>query len=262
MRVPSSQPRDLPPGFERVRWYSHALRKPVSFLVWAPPGHYSEPARRYPALYLLHGSGHDPDSVLREVKPQDGIASLGQSLLVIPAGGQGWWLDSPNVAGSRYGQYLLELVALVDHRYRSVPNRRGRGLCGFSMGGYGAMLMACRHPQMIGSASSLLGPLDIEQMFPSYERLRLLLGADRSVWRQHNPTPLAHTLNNTGLCFCTAMNAFDRPQNDAFAAALERAGILFEYSTHPGDHDSAFVARHISAHMGFHRRAFDRGMQS
>ena len=241
MEVLSDQPGDLPPGFQENRWYSRSLRRSVSFLVWIPNTRYLEPVRRCPVLYLLHGSGHTPHSVLHEIRPQDGIASIGQSLLVVLEGGQGWWLDSPTVADSRYEQYVLELVALVDRRYSSVRNRRGRGLCGFSMGGYGAMLMACRRPDLFGSASSLLGPLDIEQMFPTYERLCLLLGADRATWQQHNPARLAGRLNGTALYFCTAANAFDWPQNEAFASVLRQLQIPFGYATHPGSHDSAFV---------------------
>jgi S-formylglutathione hydrolase FrmB len=209
-------------------------------------------------LYLLHGSGHDPVSVMEQVRPQEQLAALGAALLVIPDGDQGWWLDSPLQRRSRYGRYALELVALMDQRYRTLANRTGRGLCGFSMGGYGAMLLASQHPEVFGAASSLLGPLDLAQMFPEYYRLRLLLGSDLEVWQEFNPTRLAARLVHTALHFSTAQEAFDRPQNEAFAAALRSLGIGFEHVVHAGTHDTDWVRAHLRAAAAFHRAAFDR----
>jgi len=223
------------------------------------PDEYHEEASRWPVLYLLHGSGHDRHSVLSEVRPQDQMEQLSDAILVIPDGDQGWWLDSPRVHDSKYAQYVLELVDLVDHHYRTVRSRAGRGICGFSMGGFGAMWLAIQYAEKFGSASSLLGPLDIRQMFPDYYRLRLLLGSDLDVWRRYNPTRWAARLGTTALRFCTAERAFDRPQNAAFAAALDSLGISFEYDVCPGQHDTAFVRQHIGAHFTFHQHLFGQG---
>ena len=187
----------LPTGFRHVHWHSRALGKRMAFVLALPAGYTGSPAKRYPVLYLLHGSGHDCHSVLREIHPQDHLQELEQTLLVIPDGEQGWWLDSPAVSHSRFGEYLLELARLVDHDYPTIANRRSRGLCGFSMGGYGAMLLACQHPELFGTASSLLGPLDIAQMFPDYHRLRVLLGPDLSTWQHYNPCQAVANLRDT-----------------------------------------------------------------
>lgn len=179
-------------------------------------------------------------------------------MLIIPDGDQGWWLDSPLLPHSRYAQYALELVDLVDKRYPTAGHRHARGICGFSMGGYGAMTLAARRPDLFGSASSLIGTLDLTQMFPDYYRLRLLLGSDMGVWRCLSPTQLAARFSDTQLLFCTAEHAFDRPQNEAFARALGSSAIPFSFSIHPGEHNAAFVRQHIAECFAFHRRAFDR----
>ncbi len=244
----------LPHGFRHIHWHSQALGKRMAFVLALPAGLADSPARRYPVLYLLHGSGHDCHSVLREVRPQEQMGELGQALLVIPDGEQGWWLDSPMVSHSRFGEYLLELVRLVDHDYPTIADRRSRGLCGFSMGGYGAMLLASQHPGLFGAASSLLGPLDIAQMFPDYHRLRMLLGPELSVWQRYNPCQSVSTLRETALWFCTGEDAFDRTQNNAFASALRSQQVDFVYHAHPGGHDTSFVRRHIGACFAFHRQ--------
>jgi S-formylglutathione hydrolase FrmB len=234
----------------------------MAFLLRLPSGHGEQSATRYPVLYLLHGSGHDRHSVVRQVQPQQQAAMLGEAILVIPDGDQGWWLDSPSVPRSLYSQYLLELVDFVDQHYRTIPTREARGICGFSMGGYGAMFSASQHTELFGAASSLLGPLDIAQLFPDYYRLRLLLGPDLTTWQRYNPTQTAANLVHTALQFCTAEEAFDRPQSDAFAAALQAHGIPFEYHVYPGGHDTGVVQEHIGSHLAFHRRAFDQGGSS
>jgi len=231
----------------------------MALLLYLPATQGKDADRRYPVLYLLHGSGHDGGSVLREVQPQDSIAELGDALLVVPDGEQGWWLDSPIVPSSRYGEYVLELVSWIDHRYPTMAGRGARGLCGFSMGGYGAMLLAGRHPHLFGAASSLLGPLDIAQLFPDYHRLRMLLGPELRIWQQHNPCSSAAHLRDTALWFCTGDNAFDGPQNEAFASALQSQQTPFTYQIHPGGHDTSFVREHLRACFAFHRCQFGAG---
>jgi len=258
LRVAALRPHASRGEFQHIRWYSRALQRRTEFLLHLPSQDLKQPARNYPVLYLLHGSGHNPRSVLEQVRPQEQLAELGAALLVIPNGDQGWWLDSPLQRRCNYGQYALELVALVDERYPTLASRAGRGLCGFSMGGYGAMLLASQHAEVFGAASSLLGPLDIAQMFPDYHRLRLLLGSDLEVWQRFNPTQLAARLVQTALYFCTAQEAFERPQNEAFAAALRALGIPFEHAVHAGTHDAAWVRAHLRDAWRFHRAAFDR----
>ncbi len=254
---PASNP-PVPQGFRQVRWTSRALRKNMAFVIHLP-AEYHAADRRWPVLYLLHGSGHDRHSVLSEVRPQDQMELLSHAVLIIPDGDQGWWLDSPCVQDSQYERYMLELVDVVDRRFRTVRSRAGRGICGFSMGGFGAMWLAIQHPERFGSASSLLGPLDIRQMFPDYYRLKVLLGSDLDVWQRHNPTRWAAKLGTTILKFCTAEKAFDRPQNAAFAAALESLCIPFKYDVCPGQHDNVFVRQHIGDHFTFHQHWFDQG---
>jgi S-formylglutathione hydrolase FrmB len=251
----------IPSGFRQVRWRSRALGTQMVFGLYLPPGKQDEPGRRLPTLFLLHGSGHSHLSVLVQVGPQDCLSLLRDTILVIPDGDQGWWLDSPAVSQSKYAQYLLELVQLVDARYPTAAQRRARGICGFSMGGYGAILVAAQRPDLFGSASSLLGTLDIEQMFPDYYRLRVLLGSEIQAWRHVNPSHQAAQLSNTDLFFCTAEHAVDRPQNEAFARALESHAIPFTYAVYPGEHNIAFVRQHIGECLTFHRRSFDRSLQ-
>jgi S-formylglutathione hydrolase FrmB len=248
----------IPDGFREVRWRSQALGKQMVCALCLPPSRRDQPARRFAVLFILHGSGHDHHSVLSQVRPQDHLSLVRDTILVIPDGDQGWWLDSPVLPRSRYAQYLSELVELIDTRYPTAAHRGARGICGFSMGGFGAMSLAAQRPDLFGSASSLIGTLDIVQMFPDYHRLQLLLGPEEPAWQRANPTQQAARLFNTKLFFCTAEHAFDRPQNQAFAWALESRAIPFSFRIYPGEHDTDFVQQHVRDCLAFHGRAFDR----
>jgi S-formylglutathione hydrolase FrmB len=165
-------------------------------------------------------------------------------------------MDSPIMEYSRYESYLLELVELVESEYPATANRESSGLCGFSMGGFGAIHLAARHPEEFASASSLLGPLDIVQWYPEYYRLASLLGGDIATWREHNPTTHCGSLANIHLRFSTGSQAIDRSQNDSFAEALRRLGIPHEYELYSGRHDADWVRRHLGCHFAFHHRHF------
>ena len=209
-------------------------------------------------IYLLHGSGHDPQSVRTQTFSSGSLAELGTAFLVVPAGDSGWWIDSPVRPLSKYSTYLLELVEWTERHYPVNRDREARAICGFSMGGYGAMLAAAQHPELFCAASSLLGTLDIAQMYPDYYRLQYLLGDNPVVWQRHNPIQWVDSLAGTALLLSTATQAFDRPQNDAFAQALRSRGIPFEYCVQEGGHDISFVRENIGRHLGFHRRTFER----
>jgi hypothetical protein len=66
------------------------------------------------------------------------------------------FLDSPGTG--RYHTYLCEeVVAFVDERYRTVPDRDRRGIAGKSSGGYGAMVTPMLRPDLFGALATHAG---------------------------------------------------------------------------------------------------------
>lgn len=138
--------------------------EPVEVLVVTPPSYDSSPGRRYPVLYFLHdGYGDSRTLWRRDVAAQalermrDG--RLPEFLIVAPEGSGSWFSDSHD--GTRqYEQFLaLHLPLWVESRYRVLPGQGARGITGISMGGYGAVKTALKHPELFGSVSSLSGAL-------------------------------------------------------------------------------------------------------
>lgn len=80
--------------------------------------------------------------------------------LIVAPGARGSWFSDSHDGRSRWEQFLTEeLPRLIETRYRAIPSREARGITGISMGGYGAVKLALKHPDLYGSVSSLSGAL-------------------------------------------------------------------------------------------------------
>lgn len=84
---------------------------------------------------------------------------LAEFLVVAPGARGSWFSDSHD--GKRLWERFLtaDLVRQVEARYRAIPGPASRGITGISMGGYGAVKTALRHPDLYGSVSALSGAL-------------------------------------------------------------------------------------------------------
>jgi len=64
-----------------------------------------------------------------------------------------------------------DLVGYIDRHYRTIPDRKSRGLVGHSMGGYGATRIGMKHPDVFGAlyimSPCCLSPRDPKQLDPA-----------------------------------------------------------------------------------------------
>lgn len=130
--------------------------------VYVPPG-YDRSERRYPVLYLLHGIGGGFTDWTRHWNlkgTMDALIASGAPpfLVVMPNGGNrlggGFYLDSP-VSGKWETYLLRELVPRVDRDFRTAAAPASRGVAGHSMGGFGALRLGMRHPDVFGSVYAM-----------------------------------------------------------------------------------------------------------
>jgi S-formylglutathione hydrolase FrmB len=140
-------------------------RRPLA--VYLPPS-YSDPVkRRYPAVYLLHGYQGSHKQWMaggKEWNIRDAMDKLiragkvREMILVMPDArnryGGSFYTNS--VATGNWEDYIAQdLVAFVDGAYRTLPAAASRGIAGHSMGGYGALKLAMKHPDRFGAAYGL-----------------------------------------------------------------------------------------------------------
>jgi enterochelin esterase family protein len=74
------------------------------------------------------------------------------------------YVNSP--ALGRYEDHVIqELVPLVDSRFRTLASPEHRGVIGKSSGGYGALMLGMRHPEVFGALVSHSGDLLFEYCY-------------------------------------------------------------------------------------------------
>ena len=144
---------------------------------YLPPSYAASPDRRYPVLYLLHGIGGthadwirsgDKDRSWQAIQGvmDRGIArgSIAEIIVVAPdqmTRGGGSFYTNSEVTGRWEDFTVVDLVRHTDASYRTIPRAAARGIAGHSMGGYGALKLAMKHPDVYqvvyGMNSALLG---------------------------------------------------------------------------------------------------------
>ena len=152
----------------------HTRRIPV----YLPPSYDTHPERRYPVAFLLSGFTGRGSMMLNDQAwspPIDArmdrlIAAgrAGEMILVMPdcftRFGGSQYLDSS--ATGRYETHLIEeLVPWVDHTFRTLGSREHRGVAGKSSGGYGALVMGLKHPDVFSAVACQSGDLYFEYCY-------------------------------------------------------------------------------------------------
>lgn len=179
------------------------------------PVGYDRGSHRYPVLYLLHGAG---DTYTAWTTKTDVTAfSAGfPVIIVMPDGGHnslaGWYSDWFDGTYQWETYHLGVLRSWVDHHLRTIVG--DDAIAGLSMGGFGAMSYAARHPGMFRAAASFSGAVDTQYGAPAsgvvFDQLRSQYGTpndqiwgnqltNASTWAAHNPTALATRLAGTQL---------------------------------------------------------------
>jgi S-formylglutathione hydrolase FrmB len=187
-------------GARLEEWTLHtpALARPTGVRVLLPARYRADPRRRYPVLYLLHGAVSDYRSWTR-FGHAAAISARTPLIVVMPDGGPvGWytdWYRGARRVQPRWETYhVAELVPWIDATYRTIAARRGRAIAGLSMGGYGALSYAARHPGTFAAAASFSGALEVGSPDAWGPR-----SANAARWRAHLPISIAARLRSLAL---------------------------------------------------------------
>jgi S-formylglutathione hydrolase len=141
--------------------------------VYLPPSYQTQPAKRYPVVYLLHGYTNSdtgwfgPDARGSFVNGNTMTAAADRAfttgktpevILVMPNAYtiyQGSMFSNSVTTGDWEAFIARDLVEYIDSHYRTIPERASRGLAGHSMGGYGTIRIAMKYPQVYSSIYTL-----------------------------------------------------------------------------------------------------------
>lgn len=143
---------------------SGVMQKTMRAVVVLPES-YAKSKANYPVLYLLHGGyGHFNDWITKTPDKTliQRLADQYNLIIAMPEGEVfSYYLDSPVRKDSQFETYLTkEVIPKIDNTYRTIRDRKGRVITGLSMGGYGSLLLAARHPDLYCAAGSMSGALN------------------------------------------------------------------------------------------------------
>ena len=105
--------------------------------------------QRLPVVYLLHGGGGG----FRDWSNFSDVAGFAESglILVMPEGASSYYVDAVDPPEDRFEDYIVrDLIADVETRFPAASGRSNRAIVGLSMGGFGAVTLALRHPDLFG----------------------------------------------------------------------------------------------------------------
>ena len=149
-------------------------------VVWLPPSYAAEPGRRYPVIYWLAGFTGTGEMMFQSSPWQPGLGdrldrlvaqrAMGEAIVVAPDGfnrlGGSQYLDSPS-SGAYETHLTAEVVPEIDRRFRTLATRAARGIGGKSSGGFGALVLAMRHPALFSAVACHSGDAYFElSVFP------------------------------------------------------------------------------------------------
>lgn len=249
---------------EYTRFRSASLGREVPCAISLPPSYDKETARRYPVVIFLHGlfnNEKDWENRGIEAKLQGlrAAGKVGEYIVAIPYGANSFYLNGKD--GTRYEDAVVkDFLPFVDQSYRTMSKPRGRMIEGISMGGYGALVIAFKHPELFTAVAAHCAALFDELPKPPtspddrrgryrYEIASKIFGSppDIEFFQENNPLRLAQTntarIKNLKIYFDVGEQdryGFDAA-NKQLSAVLAAAGIKHEFHLVPGDHGWPFL---------------------
>jgi enterochelin esterase family protein len=138
-------------------YYSPSLKRLRRLRVYTPPGYDQNPSRRYPVLYLFHGTG-DTEATWTEFGRAnyilDNLIADGKAvpmLLVMPDG-HADLQDEEGVQLANFNKFEADMIGsimpLVDSSYRTIATSAGRAINGLSLGGMQSLEIGINHPDL------------------------------------------------------------------------------------------------------------------
>jgi S-formylglutathione hydrolase FrmB len=248
---------------------------PVGYCALLPPDYDAHPDRKFPVLYFLHGLGGDQTflvssggwQIIENLWEQK---KIGEFVIITPQADNSFYINSKDRRVKYEDFFIREFIPRMEKKYRLLGTRQGRAISGVSMGGYGALRLAFKYPQLFVSVAAHMPAL--------LERLPLGSGdagftrffgnafgspADEAFWKANTPFVFARRADLRRLKSLKIYADCGDHDNYGFDAGLRqldkllsRRRVLHSFHIYPGQHNWEFVARHLEESLRFQSSAF------
>jgi enterochelin esterase-like enzyme len=169
---PDDKPDTNPDRYQRdLVLSSTILDTDIRYSVLLPKDYFENDDRRYPVVYMLHGYGDNQNSWNGEwLHARDRISALESAglqdmIYVYPMGYQCYYVNRYDGSFSYMDMFARELVPHIDATLRTIPDRQHRSITGYSMGGFGAYVIAAKHPELFLCSAPLSMSFRTDQQY-------------------------------------------------------------------------------------------------
>ena len=214
---------------------------------------------RYPILYLLHGYSGGYIDWPTKTKLAEYVKAI-PLIVAMPDAEDSWYVNSATEPQERFEDYMIKDVPQYMQRLYSVDTTR-QAIAGLSMGGYGALMLALKHPSRFRFAGSLSGAITIPRAINDTSRraerqlnpsLKRAFGERQGDFRNaHDVFFLYRQVPKDSLPYLYLVTGIQDgfrgflPAHRAFTDLLRTYGAAYEYHETPGAHNWQFWEREI-----------------
>jgi enterochelin esterase family protein len=228
---PLTQWQDVPHGTVHLNdYYSPVLKRVRRLRVYTPPGYETSPDKRWPVLFLMHGTG-DTEATWTEFGRAHYISDnllakhKCQPAIIVMTDGHAYLHDEEGIGPRNLEAMEADVIKVampfVDQLYRTVPDANHRAVCGLSMGGFQSMFIGLRNQKSFAWVCGMSSYVpDVETVCAS-----ALKNAD--------------VTNKTLKLFWHQIGKDDYllPEQRKYEAVLEQHGIKRQFRITEGEHN-------------------------
>ena len=252
-------------------FYSKSMGVEVGYVIYLPPGYEDpgSPGRHYPVVYWLHGGGSGSElraiSITEQLDRRIRAGTIPPRVYVFVNGGRLSHYDYGRSLGET--AFVKELIPHVDRTYRTVRERWGRGIEGFSAGGRGTARILFKYPELFCSGAPMGGGHQHEKR-ASANQGKVDLGPvtlvlddpENNSWDLARSYALCEEAPPLQILVVVGTRDFNYEANLEWMSHLKSLGIPFRRQIVPGVPHSAYrVYEEVGDEiMRFHERCFSR----
>ena len=241
-----------------IHYWSNSLTKMTAANVIVPEGIKGP----FPVFYLLHGLSDDYSVWCRRTSIERYVADL-PLIVVMPDGGRGFYCDGiENPRQACESAIVKDLIGFIDNTFPTIAKREGRVIGGLSMGGYGALKLAVKFPELFCATVSHSGAVTFSHYAlnrdDDWDKEFGLIVGENPVG---GPNDIFALIQKPRLAPLPAIRIdcgvddFLIERNREMHAFLKDLGIPHEYEEYPGVHNWAYWDEHVQEAIAFFARA-------
>ncbi|MDO9373147.1 MAG: alpha/beta hydrolase family protein [Ferruginibacter sp.] len=267
---------------ESLELNSRVLGKTVKYSIYLP-ANYNAAQRRFPVLYLLHGYSDDETGWTQfgEVEriTNDAVSKneATEMIIAMPDAGVSWYIN--DAAGKLKFEdfFVSEFIPYIDSMYKTRAKKEYRSVAGLSMGGYGTLIYAMKHPELFVACAPLSAAvwsddhiIEIPAKDWTQYKFNELYGSNQEGkarltkhWYSNSIIKLAETipvekLNQVRYYIDCGDDDFLIEGNMALHAALTRKKVKHEFRVRDGVHDWTYWRTALPEVLKFITESFHR----